>query len=178
MIIQVRGVSGSGKTTVVREVMSRVGGKWNPHYVKGRRKPLYYTNGNLVVLGHYESPCGGADTLGSPPKAFQFARQFDESSIVLYEGLLVSDDVNWISKAKDSKIIFLTTGIDKCLRRIERRRKRRRTKRALNKEKTIYRVSTLERTRRRLLDSGMYCVKRSQRQAIRLILKWIEERER
>jgi ABC-type dipeptide/oligopeptide/nickel transport system ATPase component len=56
VIIQLRGTSGSGKSTAMRRVMDSLG-DWNAVYAPGRKKPqLYYTAagsewGRVAVLG-------------------------------------------------------------------------------------------------------------------------------
>src|SRR5580658_4523105 len=40
--IQVRGTSGSGKSTVMRSIMKKLG-EWQPIFTDGRKKPLAYS---------------------------------------------------------------------------------------------------------------------------------------
>ena len=69
-MITLRGTSGSGKTTLARRIMGHYGPR-TPHHVDGRKQPLYYRMEHpaggqpLRVLGHYESPTGGCDTISN-----------------------------------------------------------------------------------------------------------------
>lgn len=69
-IIQLHGASGSGKTTLVRALME----EWSPvvdiHNTKVQRQPVAQLlmnapNRPLLLVGHYHTGCGGADTLKS-----------------------------------------------------------------------------------------------------------------
>lgn len=82
VIIQVRGTSGSGKTTAVRKVMAELG-EWEPGFVEGRKRPLFYKRERVAVLGHYEVPCGGGDTIGSVPEIFAAIKKLPPYSVVL-----------------------------------------------------------------------------------------------
>lgn len=180
MIIQIRGTSGSGKTTVMREVMESLTGK-EPIYVEGRRQPLYYTFNEVVVLGHYESPCGGCDNLPGCSYAMELAEKLENNRIVLMEGRLLSDDFKHTATVfghgVSVKCLVLATAPEICIDRILSRRK------ASGKNKPfspppcnsmdalVKRVSS---ARRRLEAAGVYCRGASSSQAARIILKWIK----
>jgi hypothetical protein len=173
MIIQVRGTSGSGKSTVVKTVMDCTRG-WNPHIIESRKKPLYYQVGNVTILGHYESPCGGCDTIGSAKSIYGLVQQLD-SPLIICEGLLLSEDVKWTSQMSNPFVLFLTTPLDRCLKQIVYRRKQANNDKPLNPKNTTNRVITIERARRRLIDLGIDCRRCSCNQAVKLILKYIGE---
>lgn len=103
-IIQIRGTSGSGKSTLMREVMSRY-----PESVpcmvrpgetflgKPRKQPYGYNltgpGGRLFVPGHYETACGGCDTIASLDEIYRLVGDAaDAGSDVLFEGLLISPE--------------------------------------------------------------------------------------
>lgn len=182
MIIQVRGTSGSGKTTVMRRVMQAYG-PWEPHHVPGRRQPLlYYANtprDRIAVVGHYEIDCGGCDTIGSAPDVYEVIKDIIEGNgdiPILSEGLLWSEDVKWTLALRDAGQavypFYLTTPLEECLRRVTVRQAGRapadpeRVVRKLTK-----RVETIDRTRPRLLEAGVPCRRCSSDQAPRLILE-------
>ena len=77
MIINIRGTSGSGKSFLVRHIM-RLYPKQVPVYVSDRRQPISYTlsrsGRKLLVVGHYESVCGGCDTVHSMDAIFDLVR--------------------------------------------------------------------------------------------------------
>lgn len=179
MIIQIRGTSGSGKTWVMRQVMESLGTS-KPVYAEGRRRPLYYQYPNhICVLGHYEIACGGCDTIGSVPQVFDVIEKVrNEQSIILCEGLLLSEDVIWVQKYPDSKIVFLTTPVEECLSRVGQRQEEK-GRGPADPERVVRkltrRVETIERARVRLVDAGILCRRVSANQAPGLILDWIQE---
>jgi len=96
MIISLRGTNGSGKSTIVRNIM-----KLYPHETKieypGRRKPIGYVlrlkNRTLFVPGHYEILNGGIDTIDSLATAYNLiaVHAVELGCDVLYEGKNLSD---------------------------------------------------------------------------------------
>lgn len=177
MIIQIRGTSGSGKSTVMRKVMDHIG-DWEPKYIPGRKRPLWYKSGPIAVLGHYEIDCGGCDTIGSAPKVYEVLQSVLSSGIstVLSEGLLWGEDVKWSLKLQDVRAVFLTTSIDECLRRVELRQAGREP---ADRERVIRkltrRVTTIESARRRLVQAGVCCRRCTSEQAPGIVLKWVRE---
>ena len=179
MIIQVRGTSGSGKTTVVRKVMERMG-DWEPFYKEGRRKPLGYTWPGCMVLGHYEIDCGGCDTIGSAPKVYDTIIELKPKIHVLSEGLLWSEDVKWslalTEQGYEVRALFLATEPEECLRRVTIRQKGRKPiDPARVRRKLMTRVETIDRARARLVNSGIYCRRLSLEQSIKRILSWLQK---
>ena len=101
MIINIRGTSGSGKSTLVRKLMSCYGGQRIAVKTNGRRQPIGYMlerkgeSRPLAVIGHYETTCGGCDTISKMEVIFDNVRKAHEiGHDVVFEGLLISADVN------------------------------------------------------------------------------------
>lgn len=101
MIINIRGISGSGKSTLARKIMGLYDSRIpvREKQPDKRRTPIGYLctklgTRTLGVVGHYESSCGGADTIHGYdilyPLIFEAAKPGNH---VLYEGLLISGDV-------------------------------------------------------------------------------------
>lgn len=185
MIIQIRGTSGSGKTTVMREIMKRFS-DWESEYVVGRRKPETYKHRNIYVCGHYESTCGGCDNIGSARAVYDLYMRLldnwkgDKPPIIISEGLLLSEDTKWTSKLidLDPRICFLTTSIDECVNRVKNRRKEAGNNKPFNESNTRNRLDVIERSRVKLVESGVLCRRASSRQAPRVILNWISQATR
>lgn len=137
MIIQIRGTSGSGKSTIVKSIMDL----YPPCGVKpvmrvGRKRPICYRldhlekeEPQLAVIGHYGTKCGGCDTISTPGQSYPIIfelirRNAEEGRNVLFEGLLISGDVKWSSKLNDLDflIIELTTSLKDCLDSVNKRR--------------------------------------------------------
>lgn len=131
MIISIRGTSGSGKSTLVRKVMECYHYKV-PQFIAGRKQPISYNlyddegSQHLTVIGHYESPCGGCDTIHEFDDVFRLVRKaHEEGSHVLFEGVLLYCEVpRTIALAGEFPvtIIALNTPIDVCVESINLRR--------------------------------------------------------
>ena len=179
MIIQIRGTSGSGKSTVMRTVMNLLGGfpaVLRPVFVEGRKKPLYYSGAGVSVLGHYESPCGGCDTIHGYEALLSLTRERAAAGHVLMEGLLLSEDSkNTLTLPADTlRVIFLNTGLETCLERIRGRRAARGNDKPLNVDNTANRVRTIARARTKLEAAGVDCRTATCDQAPRLIIEWLK----
>jgi hypothetical protein len=93
-----------------------------------RRKPLFYYHEryDFVLLGHYETPCGGLDNIPYS-MTFPLAHVLHQHyGSVILESMLFSMDVKWFSLLSESfddiRIIYLKTTVERCLRQIEHRR--------------------------------------------------------
>lgn len=115
LIINPRGIGGSGKTELVRRIMQEYG--WTaagaaedlnrvvPLFKRGRELPIGYClrhpagHRPLAVLGHYERTCGGCDTIpltdGGLAAVFELAGDYaSRGHDVLIEGLHLSKDTD------------------------------------------------------------------------------------
>lgn len=101
MIINIRGISGSGKSTLARKIMGCYDRKLSVRFkqLTTRRTPTGYVcsmvagGKPLFVVGHYESACGGADTIHGYELLYSIIKEAALDHDVLYEGLLISGDV-------------------------------------------------------------------------------------
>lgn len=117
MIIQLRGTSGSGKSTIVKHVMQRF-----PRIVKlhreGRRQPIGYLCGDdkglrLQIIGHYETACGGCDTITSLDDVYQQVTQAATFGYdVLYEGIMASGEYKRCVELHRAGLDLLVIGLD------------------------------------------------------------------
>lgn len=164
MIINLRGTGGSGKSTIVRQVMSSYASKI-PTFITGRRQPISYLLQNehhppLVVLGHYETPCGGTDTITKPDDVFRMVRDHNTMHHdVLFEGIIVGDDVTRTATLHldglPLMVIALNTPLEECFRGIQARRDERGDDRPFDKKNTTSRAERLKRNMSRLKASGV-----------------------
>jgi hypothetical protein len=176
MIIQLRGTSGSGKTWVMKQLMQKLG-PFTPRYTNGRKKPISYMTEDIVVLGHYESACGGCDNIGSAAAVFELMRCYKDSPIILAEGLLLSEDTKWSLQMEDLRVVYLTTTLDTCLQQITNRRLAAGNTKELNPKNTTNRVKVVERSRLKLLEAGVICKRATTTQAVKIVLDWIHEKQ-
>lgn len=126
-----RGTSGSGKSTIVRALMAKYSRK-EEQFIAGRKQPISYKlyrdeGAPLFVVGHYNTPTGGGDSV-SQGMVFIYEmvnKELDAGYDVILEGLVISSDV---TRAVDLKnrhellIVELTTPIEMCLEGIRSRR--------------------------------------------------------
>jgi thymidylate kinase len=132
MIINIRGTSGSGKSTLVRNVTALYQARF-PVKVVGRKQPIGYihqcgTGKSLAVVGHYETDCGGCDTIANMDEIYDKVREAHAAGMdVLYEGLLISADANRVialhTDGLPVRVIALNTPLDVCLASVNHRRR-------------------------------------------------------
>jgi len=163
----------------MRSVMASMG-DWQGVTAEGRKQPLYYYSCSewppTVVLGHYESPCGGCDTIGSARAVYELIMEHikaEPTRHILCEGLLLSEDSKWSLTMPDLWVVFLTTGLESCLTRIKGRREAAGNDKPLNPDNTANRVAVIERARLKLTANGVKCRRASSEQAPGVILDWL-----
>lgn len=96
MIINIRGTNGSGKSTVVRQIMDRADRCLPIHGVLGLRRPEAYKlefkdRTPVYVLGPYDVPTGGCDAVHPFSLILDLVHKYAPQGHVLFEGSLVSD---------------------------------------------------------------------------------------
>jgi len=144
MIINLRGCSGAGKTTAVREVLCRLGGAIP--IVNGQASYTIPLPGGrpLIVLGDYGGPRCGCDTIATQEEIRRLVRHYSCQGHVLYEGLLLSTIyAPYAALDRELKLAglstiwgFLDTPLDVCLARVQQRRDDAHTRRKFDPEKT------------------------------------------
>lgn len=160
VIINIRGTGGSGKSYVVYHIIKKLGIKNKivkndrPGYRKGNNVVGYRLNGDVLIVGKYETDCGGCDQIKFQDeicdRVYRFAKK---SSVVLFEGLLISGlysrylQLSRKLQKENHEYIwaFLDTSLDECLKRTVRRRIARGNKKPFNPKNTElkYRAVTL-----------------------------------
>lgn len=132
MIINIRGTSGSGKSTTIRKIMELYESKVRVK-LEGRKQPIGYMlakhepKRHLALIGHYETDCGGCDTITNQDDIYERVRKAHAAGMdVLYEGLLISADANrCVALHRDGLpllVIALDTPLDICLASVNQRR--------------------------------------------------------
>lgn len=162
--INIRGTSGSGKSTLVRRVMDLYP-KTEKTYQEKRRQPIcvkltrWGEQTGLYVPGHYETACGGCDTVKTVDQVYEMVRgALDHGWHVLYEGIMVMDDVNRaVTLARDHELVVigLTTPVEECLAAVRQRRLDRGDDRPLSEKNTRDRAVRCERGLVRLRSAGV-----------------------
>lgn len=171
MIINIRGTSGSGKSTIVRALM----GQYNQttrHKEDGRKQPIGYVCHNLLkdvkplaIIGHYETACGGCDTISKMDHIFELVRASHTMGYhVVFEGLLISADVNRTLALQTEGLPLRVVALDQvsielCLSSVNERRLARLgpEKYTPVKEKnTISKFTGVRNSMKRLVDAGVH----------------------
>ena len=183
MIINLRGTSGSGKSTIVKSVISCGLGDPIAIRVLGRKQPIgYYVapqrGPTLFIPGHYETPCGGCDTLDTLDQVYDLVKQeADNGCNVLYEGVMASGESRRcieLSQNRDIQVIALTTPIQDCINAIiERRAARNREVPSMpfNPQRTIRRADEVKRMMKHLRNAGVKIEWMSREEALKYCLK-------
>ena len=164
MIISIRGTSGSGKSTVVRRFMDLFEFK-SPHYIDGRKQPIGYRLRNIdgpacSVVGHYESPCGGCDTIHTFDEVFAHVRREHAMGYnVLFEGVLLYCEVPHTTmlalEVPDFHCVYMTTPLDECVASVNLRRWDRGDPEAVNPKNTETKMRGCATTAARLKANGV-----------------------
>lgn len=176
--INLRGTSGSGKTTIVRSILDN--GNW-VKWADGKKVLGYYnTEKRWAIIGSYENTCGGCDTIRTQEDTEQRIEMFLNSGYnVLFEGLLISTlSSRWekfakrISDKSNMLFYYLDTPIEECLRRVKLRREQAGNTKPFNPKNTTDRVKAIDTTYQKLSSAGCYCLKASQENIRQNLYSW------
>jgi len=185
MIIQVRGTSGSGKSTLVKNVLA-VAHRRTPFKEEGRRQPIgylasYEVGPTIAIPGHYETACGGCDTVPSMDKVFDLvvkSAAMPGVTHVLFEGLLASEEVRRTVELHKAfpgqlRVLQLTTEVEDCLASIRARREARGDARPLKEGNTRNRVAVIDRACVRLREAGVAVIRADRDDAAAHLMTWL-----
>jgi hypothetical protein len=170
MIVNLRGTSGAGKSTIVRNLMARYDHREAVHE-PGRKQPIGYIcyppeyNPNkinpLYVVGHYETPCGGGDTIPSLGEVYTYVwNAAIQGRDVIYEGLIIQSDIRRCGElhAQGQKllVIGLSTPLEDCVAGVRARREARGDTKPFDPAKTLIpKMKTMPNQQKRLLALGV-----------------------
>ncbi len=185
MIINIRGTHGSGKSTLVADILNRnvytpLGEGKRPEGYKvtiaGLRRPLY-------VVGPYTTACGGCDAIQPYALIWPRVEEYAKKGHVIFEGALVSSSVGNIGRTmaarrqKDCVVCFLDTPVEECIARIQRRRAARGDERPLNPANTVSKHQSVERSRPKMEALGLRCVTLRHKRAAKDLASLLSEAE-
>lgn len=168
-IYNIRGTSGSGKTHLVRRVMELYDRRV-AYRREGRKQPIGYTYHRedgpaLAIVGHYETTCGGCDTIPKMEDIFELVKDSATAGHdVIFEGLLISADVNrtqelerWAQeRGVRMEVIALSTPLQECLDSVNARRRARNPDLPPVKEKnTASKFNGVKKSLERLRQAGV-----------------------
>lgn len=188
-ILNIRGTSGSGKSTAVRALMA-LASEVTPHmadasFGKKRKNPLWYSldfprHSSVAVLGHYGADCGGCDTLPTYDFIMGLIRACHEDGFhVVYEGLLLSHDKKqtkalweWLGQ-KEFAVLELTETVETCLASVRERRARKGAPPEFNTDNTVRRHAEVIRASVQLEEVGIPVHRVSREQCLPKVLELI-----
>lgn len=183
MIINIRGTGGAGKSTIVRSLMKRFP-TVTPFYIEGRKRPLGYRCSDAIhkvmsVVGHYETPCGGGDTMPSPVAVFDLvAEEAAAYRNVVFEGIISQDSngrlIELAKQFVDVTVIALDVPLQVCLDSIRKRRDERGDMRPLNPENTITREHRMKGGLKKLHEAGIHTMFVSREVALAYCVKVLD----
>lgn len=184
MIVNVRGTHGSGKTTLVRQIMRMY--TCTPMYIDGRRQPIGYRcrragHAKLFIPGHYENPgSGGCDTLTSVDIMFDVINLHAKKGYdILFEGIVAQHSTPSIFKLRDLgyrvRIVIIRIPLKRALRSVLKRRKAAGNTKPLNPRNVEYEDSRIPNDNARLKAGGVkyhqYSTRREARAKVLELLK-------
>ena len=174
-IFNIRGTSGSGKTTIVRAIMDRCEGKARIRK-PGRRQPIGYTFTRplLFVTGSYETTCGGCDTISTYAECYGAVAEAARNGYhVLYEGLRQSGDFKQANLLHEAGhpivIVSLTTSLEDCLASVRARREARGDMRELDPTNTEAKVKSITTSNSKLRERGVAVHELDREQALKYL---------
>jgi hypothetical protein len=152
MIIKIGGCNGSGKTTMVRELL-KIADKVTPiqEAAISKKKPsayqMYFLKYDFTVylLGSYETSCGGMDTISDKEKRLALIKHYAENKDhVIFEGLITGKTYGAIGEYSKSEgqfgnwiYGFMDTPFDVCVQRVLERRKNSGNENPFDPERTM-----------------------------------------
>lgn len=182
MIFNLRGTHGSGKSSVVQDLLKKY-----PYEVLGTGKRpegyLIHVEGllrPLIAVGPYATACGGCDAIQPYDLIWPRVVRYAKKGHVIFEGALVSVSIGSIGEAmakrrKECVVIYLDTPIDVCIERIQARRAKKGDLRPLDPKNTISKHLATERTKPKFEDLGVCCVVLSYKTATKKLLEVMRE---
>lgn len=161
MIINVRGANGSGKSTVVRRVLQSF--QSTIQLVPGRARPFaYQCVGGPYILGTYENPTGGCDTIPSIEVIFEAVKlSADAGRDVLYEGILAQHSATRLlelNRVHPVTVVVLTTPLEDCVQAVRDRRAARGEEKELDPKNVVREFQSVISSTKRLKSSGVEIV--------------------
>jgi hypothetical protein len=180
VLINLRGSSGSGKSTVVRALLDRYGSR-SIYGCLGLRAPeAYRLDDRAFVIGPYLTPCGGCDALGSMDRVIELLREYSaKGHHVIFEGLLISSMYGSVGQfleryGRDALVAFLTTSRQRAYQQLCKRQSE---GRARGSESFDRHYDGTQRVKERMLRDGRLRVEELEPDnAVAQISAWLMER--
>ena len=155
--IKLHGTSGSGKSWVAHQLLGRYPNSSHPEGFTRVDVPRDMLPQPLIILGKYDTNCGGMDTMtaGEGIALFKKCALLDYN--IFYEGLLQSE--YWGKIGSELEFFphiyaFMDTPIEVCIERVKARRLAKGNTKPLDETNTRDRVRKIDNLRRKLNSQG------------------------
>lgn len=166
-ICTIQGTNGSGKTTIVYDLLGRF--PHRPIYgIAGPRYPEAYKldigeDIPLHVLGSYHTAAGGIDWIGDFDTLIFLLDKYIPKGHVLFEGLITSGVRGRVGEkleehGKNFAVLFIDTPLETCIKRVKQRRATKGNEKVFDPKNLIKKFSAVQRTRKRYLEDGIVTV--------------------
>lgn len=186
MIINLRGANGSGKSTVAFDLMHKfldqkeimLASYLTPGGAKRFVTGYHLLNANLVIVGSYNTACGGCDGIKTQEliKKSVMEAAFI-SKHVFFEGVIVSTlfsgylDLSRVLENKGGMTwAYLDTPLETCLARIQKRN----GGKPINEQLVADKVRSIESTRRKAEAAGERVVTIRHKKALEDVLELLK----
>lgn len=129
-IVNIRGANGAGKSTLVKKILGMLVDQTAVD-APGRKRPIAYTGKNrdgcpIAILGAYETPTGGCDTIGDIETIFMLVDMYAQKGMhVLFEGIVAQHSATRLLEINAKwpvDVIVLRTTQDDCVASVRARR--------------------------------------------------------
>ena len=164
MIINIRGTSGSGKSTIVYNLMK----KYKTTNVMNKDGKIEATKifapyGDIYAIGKYTTPCGGCDGVPTQNGVCRLIGFYSKHGHVIFEGLIVT---GCYARYRDLLptlgmycMCFLNTPLRTCISRVKKRRLKKGNTKPLNTFNTEQKYHQNKRVIERAEEDGLdYCI--------------------
>lgn len=184
MIINIRGTSGSGKSYIIHNLKKLY--IPYPIMMEGRKRPIGYRwecpgKPPVFIVGHYETACGGCDTVKTLDQVFQLVKDYHQMGTagygeahVIFEGLLISADVKRTAELHTLglplTVISLDTPLQVCLDGITQRRQEKGNEKPVNPKNTESKFKAVVKTTRDLAAQGVDCHTLNREDALKKVM--------
>lgn len=154
VVVNLRGSGGSGKSYVARALIEQLHGQ--PIKNQEGKTEGYKLDHNIYVVGRYETPCGGCDTIKTREEVIGRVRRYARLGNVFFEGYVVSKTYSTyveLDRSLGGMIwAFLDTPLEVCIERIYQRRGGEKTRLIKNAEVSY---AFVVRSREKAISDGL-----------------------
>ena len=193
-VVAIKGTNGSGKSTVVRELIALLGKQSNLR-VNGKEAGYRckYENGSLFVLGKYKTAaCGGLDSSynygGAADDLLLCIDKLAPQGHVVCEGVIAitSYGIGRVTrfatklKRKGHRMIFahIDTPAELWIERVKQRRLEAGNRKPFNPNKLLHKYESILKSQEKLREAGYDARILPHEEPLQTLLRWFEDRTR